>query len=46
MTTIAHDIRRDSAAPGRHTVGRVTVARTVSSELIKLACHAEATPRS
>jgi ABC-2 type transport system permease protein len=36
MTIIARDIRRDSAAPGRHTVGRVTVARIVSSELIKL----------
>jgi ABC-2 type transport system permease protein len=36
MTAIAPAVRGISAAPGGHAAGRVTVARIVSSELIKL----------
>jgi ABC-2 type transport system permease protein len=36
MTAIAPDIRRNPARSDRHAVGRVTVARIATSELVKL----------
>ncbi|HEX8345915.1 MAG TPA: ABC transporter permease subunit [Actinoplanes sp.] len=36
MTAIAHDTDRNSAVPDRHTAGRVTLGRVVSSEMVKL----------